>query len=332
MHRFARTIERLLREEGGFSRIWTSLAIAIALGAGITAYHQQGTQQAGACEFPTCFPDASNTGVPAGTSLTAYAGPSTITADDTVIDSKLITDCPLVIEAANVTITNSRLSCTASGGIYVDDQGSYARSNNATTAVVTLTDSEIDCGGDFSTGSHGIAEANITLIRVEIINCENGGDLNQNVTIVDSFIHELDSIGSDPHDDGFQCAGRWNGSSFDQGSLNLTFTHNTIYGLGQGDASMSTSAIICGLSGETNILIEQNLFAGGTWTVYCVGDSQTPSTGDNFQVIDNHFTTEFSQAINGNDNVGAFGPSDGCADETISGNVYHETGLPIDLF
>lgn len=40
MSRIASTFRRILREEGGWSRVWTSLAIALCLGAGITAYNQ----------------------------------------------------------------------------------------------------------------------------------------------------------------------------------------------------------------------------------------------------------------------------------------------------
>jgi len=39
MRRFARTFERLLREEGGWTRVWTSLAMAIALSGGAVIYN-----------------------------------------------------------------------------------------------------------------------------------------------------------------------------------------------------------------------------------------------------------------------------------------------------
>lgn len=41
MSRIASTFRRLLREEGGWSRSWTALAIAVCLGGGVAAYHQQ---------------------------------------------------------------------------------------------------------------------------------------------------------------------------------------------------------------------------------------------------------------------------------------------------
>jgi hypothetical protein len=53
----------------------------------------------GGCAFPSCFPSASNTGVPSGTTLTAYTG-GDVTVDDTVITGKNIT-C-LNVKASNV--------------------------------------------------------------------------------------------------------------------------------------------------------------------------------------------------------------------------------------
>lgn len=54
------------------------------------------------------FPDATNSGVPVGTTLTPYTGPSTITTAGTVINGKLITT-QLTINANNVVIENSEL-------------------------------------------------------------------------------------------------------------------------------------------------------------------------------------------------------------------------------
>ena len=58
-----------------------------------------------ATTIPTGFPTADNTGVPSGTTLTAYTGPMTITTDGTVIENKIING-GLDITGANVTIRN----------------------------------------------------------------------------------------------------------------------------------------------------------------------------------------------------------------------------------
>ena len=59
---------------------------------------------------PTGKPNAANTGVPSGTSLTRYTGPLNITTDGTVIDGKEVYG-DLKIQASNVVIRNSYLHC-----------------------------------------------------------------------------------------------------------------------------------------------------------------------------------------------------------------------------
>ena len=81
------------------------------------------------------------------------------------------------------------------------------------------------------------------------------------------------------------------------------------------------AAIISNSGGDTNVLIENNLLAGGGWTLYC----ESGGTGTNYRVINNRFSRKFGPK------VGYFGPSTECSDETQSGNVYHETGRPLRL-
>jgi hypothetical protein len=256
----------------------------------------------------TGFPDASNTGVPAGTVLTAYTGPTTITQPGTVIDGKTL-GC-IEVEATGVVIRNSRLEC-ANPGTYVvsvDDRTS-------TSTVVTIEDSEIDCKNGPGTA---LGEADMTVRRSNIHGCENGFDANQNITVEDSYIHDLWNSG-ESHTDGIQLAGHWNGSGYVTGALNITIRHNTIFGVGY-DGTLGTSAIISNRSGDVNVLVADNLLGGGAFTLYCTGGH-----GTNFKATGNHFTKRFGQ------HYGAYGPSDGCSDESLSGNVDHETGQPIAL-
>jgi hypothetical protein len=61
----------------------------------------------GSCALPK-YPDATCTGVPAGTTLTNYIGSTTITTAGTVIDSKIINSC-VVVNAPGVVIKNSKI-------------------------------------------------------------------------------------------------------------------------------------------------------------------------------------------------------------------------------
>lgn len=82
------------------------------------------------------WPGPGNTGVPAGTALSAYTGPCSVTTANTVIDAKVV-DCDLVIFAANVTVTRSKIN----GGIWLDTDRSGADGWS-----VKLYDSEVDKG------------------------------------------------------------------------------------------------------------------------------------------------------------------------------------------
>jgi hypothetical protein len=257
---------------------------------------------------PSGFPGAANTGVPAGTTLSAYSGPSTITTPGAVISAKTM-GC-IQVRAAGVVIRNSKISCSGGYAVLSGD-GDYSGER------LLIEDTEIDCKDD---GGHAIGEANITARRVNIHGCENGGDINQNVTVEDSYIHDLYNE-NDAHTDGFQLAdGHFENGQSIPGTRNVTFRHNTIYGMGA-DGSFGTSAIISNSGGDTNILIENNLMAGGAYTLYC----EQNATGINYRVINNHFSRKFGPK------VGFFGASTECSDETQSGNVIHETGQPITL-
>lgn len=260
---------------------------------------------------PTGFPNASNTGVPAGTTLTAYTGPGNVTTANTVITGKTI-GC-ISVSAPGVVIRNSKISC-AGDAITVSDKVS-------TSTVLTVEDTEIDCK---NTNGTGVNEADFTLRRVNIHGCENGLDMNQNVLIEDSYIHDLYNS-SAAHADGIQFGtGHWNGSSYVCGTgcvNNITIRHNTIYGMGA-DGSFGTSAIIDHSFGpNTNILIDSNLLAGGAATIYC----SIGFTGTNYRVTNNSFSTKFKST------VGFYFPSTECSDQTQSGNVIYETGQPLHL-
>jgi hypothetical protein len=257
---------------------------------------------------PSGFPDASNTGVPAGTTLSPYTGPSTISTAGAVIDGKSM-GC-ITVRAPGVVIRSSKISCQGGYAVYVPD-GAF------TGTPLTVEDSDVDCK---LTGGNGLGEANITVRRVDIQGCENGFDINQNLMIQDSYIHDLYNSGS-AHTDGAQmAAGHYENGQLVAGSRNVTFLHNTIYGMGA-DGSFGTSAIISNRGADRDILIQNNLMAGGAVALYC----EQGATGTNYRVLDNHFSTKFGSK------VGYYGVSTDCSDEVQSGNVYHETGQPVRL-
>ena len=60
-----------------------------------------------------------------------------------------------------------------------------------------------------------------------------------------------------------------------------------------GDGSAhGNAAFFSNKAGDENILVENNLLAGGGYTLYCHG-----STGINYRVINNRFSTRFSAKV-----------------------------------
>lgn len=242
------------------------------------------------CAYPL-FPDEICTGVPNGTNLTAYSGPSDLAAG-TVIDGKLITSC-LTISQPGVIIRNSRITCGTGGidaWITSTDQANWAQ----------IIDSEVICTG----GGSGIGERGFIVQRVEVTGCENGFDFDQDGIIEDSYIHSLDEgTNGDGHGDGIQSAIL----------QNITIRHNTIIGR-SGDLTApgnnATSAIITPPNGTHDALIEKNFLAGGAYTLYC------PENGPvNVNVLNNTFAHQSGPL------GAAFGYLDGCNAATLSGNV-----------
>ena len=134
-----------------------------------------------------CFPGPSNTGVPAGTSLTTYGGPCTITAANTTIDSKTI-NCDIVVTstAGGLLIKNSQIN----GQVEQPDDGT-------TASQFTIQDSTID-GTVHGTGTGhdgyactdcGVGYRNFTLLRDEIIHTNRGAYCEESCTVQDTYIH-----------------------------------------------------------------------------------------------------------------------------------------------
>ena len=127
---------------------------------------------------PSGWPGPSNTGVPAGTNLTAYTGPCTISVANTIIDAKSVGCGTLLIQASGVTIRRSTL-----GRIIVDTDVGRRWS-------LTLEDSEVDGG---QVDASAISNGNVTILRTDIHGGHNGLECQEHAAycvIRDSWIHD----------------------------------------------------------------------------------------------------------------------------------------------
>lgn len=209
------------------------------------------------------WPDATNTGVPAGVQLRSQSGDLTITKAGTVIDGLDLRGC-VSVRATNVVIRNSRITCGSWYAIGVQ-AGTGSDSWVAPDANLLVENVEIVMS---SMDMKGIAFDGYTARRVWFHGGSDCAHFGRNVTVEDSFcdIPAGRNIGS-AHIDGFQS----------DGGRNIVLRHNTIR-----VPYSQTSAILMSTNTSriSDVSIVDNLMAGGGYTVYCATDSGGPVRGE----------------------------------------------------
>jgi len=263
------------------------------------------------------WPGLSNTGYPAATQLRNTSG-RTITADNTVIDGEKISGA-LTIAARNVTVRNSWIISSFGTGAGVNGTGVIQIQPGASATIehCTLDGSNRTHTGIWFQGASMVARAN------NIFGINDGifaWDAD-NFTIENNYLHDFTVETANGHVDGFQTEGASHG----------VIRHNT-FDVTQGQTS--AVSIWNSRRNSDDILVENNLMAGGGFTVYAEDYSpseQNPAGGytvTNIRFVDNKFSTVHFPC------VGAFGvwftrgaPSDGWH---RSGNAVLETRQSID--
>jgi len=256
------------------------------------------------------FPNAANTGVPDGVTLTAYTGPCTVTAANTVIDSADVT-CDLNIRATNVLITRSRIHGQIDGG-------------EGTGSSFAIRDSEVVNGK--RAACQCIGSDNFTALRVEITGGNRGVYCRLNCTVQDSWIHGTDLLATQH-------------ASAVRVEQHSTITHNTLQcdWTAITDSEIGCSADLTGYPDFAPIhhnTISGNLFVanpvGLGFCAYGGGTSGKPFSSDPANVTYIVFTGNvFQRGSNGK--CGAYGPvTDFVAGRTgnvWSANVWDDGGL-----
>ena len=208
------------------------------------------------------------TGVPAGTALTAYTGPTTITRPGTVIDRQEITGC-LVIKADDVTISSSLIRSACLFNVLADEGHTGLR----------LVDVEIDGLGN-TDGDSAVNGGGYTCLRCDVHGTTDGFKAGNDVTITDSWIHDL-AMTKDSHNDGIQSLG----------TNRLTVEGTTIV---LADGATSAVILSTGSASEMrNVTITHNVLGGGAFTVYggySAGEDDV-SKVSGILIADNRFST-----------------------------------------
>jgi hypothetical protein len=281
-----------------------------------------------------CFPGPSNTGVPAGTALTAYTGSCTISAANTVIDSKTVNCSPLEVGsgASGLVIKNSQVN----GGV-IQESGS---------ASFTIQDSTIDnavdypactapsscaagsyaCGDpDNATTQCGVGYRNFTILRTEILNTNRAAYCQSSCLIEDSYFH-----GTNLWPDHTNQA---HASSI-RVEQNTTLVHNSLACDYRGPFTNDEIGCSADISGYPDFApinhntITDNLFGsnneGAGFCVYGGGTANKPYSGDPTNATYVVFQDNvFQRGANGK--CGSFGPvtdfESGRTGNVWSGNV-----------
>lgn len=246
------------------------------------------------------FPNESNTGWQhTGVTLTAYRGDDEITRDGTVLEGKDL-GC-IFVRARNVVIKKSRVSCSGPYPVRVESP-----------ATLWIEDTEITGKGSYE--ALCIAAENYTALRV---NCHGVGDgmrAGSNVTIQDSYIHDLQTCG-DCHNDGIQSTG----------GSDIVIRHNYIE-----NKYSQTSCVLLGeeFAPLRNVRVENNLFNGGGYSLYGGGDTDRVS---GIKIINNRFKRSAGGGYFANG--GSYGPAahfdPGRPGNEWRGNVWDDNGKPV---
>lgn len=209
----------------------------------------------------TRFPDASNTGVPDGVSLT-NSGSITVRTNGAVISGLHVTGT-IDVYASNVTIRNTWI--TGSGYWAIAARGS------------SLLVEDVTIDGTADQGINNINGGNLVVRRADISGGADGISSNHGV-IEDSYLHDPRSRAGDHTDMIQSLAGPRAGES-------LMIRHNTII-----NTNEQTSAVALFQDYSTpqhDTTIENNYLAGGGYTLY--GGDGPDGIPYNIKILNNVF-------------------------------------------
>lgn len=250
------------------------------------------------------FPDATNTGTPAG--VTLHTCPATITTAGTYDSCEFASG--VTVNVAGVTITRSKID----GKVGPFDASLHG---------VVIQDTTVDCHCPSTSASStpiAIYGSDFTLTRVNLFDSGHGVGPEDNVVVRDSYIHGLGG-NTTAHKDGIYVG---NGT-------NVQLLHNNIE-CNDGSAGGCTSAI--GLLSDfgtiTNYTIDGNLLnTNGSYCFYGGGGPSKPYKPNHITFTNNHFGRK------DNAQCGFYGPvtyfDSSAAGNVWSGNVWDDTGQPV---
>jgi large repetitive protein len=220
------------------------------------------------------FPDATDTGVQPGVTLTPYNGNLIINTPGVTIENLDIHGY-VIINADNVTLKNCKVTTNDFWGISV---GGGGWSTGGVGCVIQNCEVNGLGTGD---GASGIVGGG-SFIANNIYGWENGiVPDHSNTLIQDNYIHDLKGAGN-PHYDGIDIEGG--------GYSNIIIRHNTVI-----NQNTQTSAFYMSndFGSVSNVIIDNNKLIGGGYTVYSDQKSSLPGKITGVQFTNNVMTSGY---------------------------------------
>jgi hypothetical protein len=202
------------------------------------------------------FPDASNTGVPDGKSLSRYTGPCEIRSSVTLDGVDASACSAILVRASNVVIRNSLLP-------RVD-------ATNGGSASVTITDSTVRAGS-WSDGA--VWGYNITATRLDVTGGQHSFHCASNCTVTDSWLHDqYNPAGGSYHNNAF----------ITNGGSSMVVRHNTLHCTALLNSTNGGCTADVSLFGDfdpvTRVTIDGNLLKANNSSIsYCAYGGYQPT-------------------------------------------------------
>ncbi len=198
-------------------------------------------------------PDERSTGVPAGTVLKASKG-LTIDEEGAEVEGLDVDGCVRVL-ADDVTIRNTRIRCDDASRTMVVEVGDDADG-------LVVVDSEISGEGKVEVG---VGWSRYTLRRVDVHSVNDGARFGHQVTIEDSWIHDMTRIG-ELHPDALQTTS----------ASEVVIRGNVLDPTNTESGDLGNAGLMLGSETGTkevrDVVVEDNTFDGGNYSLNIRGD------------------------------------------------------------
>ena len=251
------------------------------------------------------YPDSTNSGVPAATSLTARSGDMTVSTPGAVISNLNLTNGTITVTANNVTIKDSVIT---TGNAQLNGEAAIDIKEGVTgTLVQYVTMQGNDCqshslfAGVMNEGGDGL-----------VMDHDYG-------TCLDDILHGSGTLSNSYSIDNANIPGdHYEPVSDDGGNGSLTINHDTLLNPHDQTAAVFTQ---CTFGDVTALTIQNSLLAGGDYAIYGPLSDPCSNGGGTESITGNRFSTTYFPK------GGQYGVAIDLAKSVVWSNNYWDTTL-----